>query len=247
MRIFLGWLMAWLCFSAGAVAHPTTGLPAVSTGSNPNRSMGGEFFSIGGVDLMTVPDGQEFIITMVRSSETGTPIGTSSTYGVSLLSDGVVVLTDHAIGPNSRTSIAQGDGTLRINPGAALRIESGIPGTDVQYYIEGHLVETGSPYRSEMGITPLDTHGVQTIFTADADRDFIVHTLAVKPYSTSLCDVYLNDGLLIGTHTDTVKYGDERPLWMGKGSLVVPAGGRLQLRTYGYKASYYLDGEYINP
>ncbi len=147
------------------------GMPGLSLGSNPYRVFGGEIAGGATTTLLTVPDDQEFVITMVRASENGVLMmedGEPDETGMQLLSDGEVVPTGHAIGVNSRVSIAQGDG-------------------------------------------------------------------------------YLDDALVIGTNTDTHLFGDDRPLWVGKGTLVVPAGSRLQVRAYGFRVSYYIDGEYITP
>ena len=233
-----------------ALAHPGIGLPEVSQGSNPYRVFGGEVAADTTSTLFTVPDDQEFIITMVRANVNGSSLlhsGESEDSGVELLSDGVVILTNHAIGSNSRVSIAQGDGKLPVAAGAALSIINRNPSSTVAYYIQGYLIEAGSPYRSFMGHTPLAISGLQTAITADADRDFLVRTLAVRSAAGDGIDVYIDGALLIEWDTSTHGPGDDRPLWAGKGMLVVPAGSSLQLLTNGYYASYYIDGEYIKP
>jgi hypothetical protein len=242
----------YLAFLMGpaALAHPGIGLPEVSQGSNPYRVFGGEIAVGATSTLFTVPDDQEFIITMVRCSGSGAPLlptGESADSGVELLSDGAVILTDHAIGNNSRVSITQGDGKLPVAGGAVLSIINHGPSTTAFYYIQGYLIEAGSPYRSFMGNTPLAISGLQTVFTADADRDFLVRTLAVRSAAGDGIDAYMDGALLIDWETNTHGPGDDRPLWAGRGMLIVPAGSSLQLLTNGYYVSYYIDGEYIRP
>jgi hypothetical protein len=233
-----------------ALAHPGIGLPEVSQGSNPYRVFGGEIAPSTTSTIFTVPDDQEFIITMVRSNVDGASLlhtGESADSGVELLSDGVVILTNHAIGSNSRVSIAQGEGKLPVAAGAVLSIINRGPSSTVAYYIQGYLIEAGSPYRSFMGHTPLAISGLQTAMTADADRDFLVRTLAVRSAGGDGIDLYMDGALLIEWDTATHGPGDDRPLWAGRGMLLVPAGSSLQLRTNGYFTSYYIDGEYIRP
>ena len=98
-----------------------------------------------------------------------------------------------------------------------------------------------------MGHTPLAIEGLQSVFTADADRDFLIRTLAVKSVAGDTIDVYRDGTLFVHRHTEAHSYGDDRPLWAGNGALLIPAGSTLQLRTNGYRTSYYIDGEYIAP
>jgi len=252
MGLFQQFCVFYLVFfmGPGALAHPGIGLPEVSQGSNPYRVFGGEIAADTTSTIFTVPDDQEFIITMVRSDVNGASLlhsGESEDSGVELLSDGVVILTNHAIGTNSRVSIAQGDGKLPVAAGAVLAIINRHPSITAAYYIQGYLIEAGSPYRSFMGHTPLAISGLQTAITADADRDFLVRTLAVRSAAGSTIDVYVDGALLIERNTDTHGPGDDRPLWAGRGMLLVPAGSSLQLLTRGYFVSYYIDGEYIKP
>jgi hypothetical protein len=249
LQQFCGFCLVFLVAPV-ALAHPGIGLPEVSQGSNPYRVFGGEVAADTTSTLLTVPDDQEFIITMVRANVNGSSLlhsGESADSGVELLSDGAVILTNHAIGSTSRVSIAQGDGKLPVAAGAALSIINRNPSSTVTYYIQGYLIKAGSPYRSFMGHTPLAISGLQTLITADADRDFLVRTLAVRSAAGDGVDVYIDGALLIDWETGTHGPGDDRPLWAGKGMLVVPAGSSLQLRTNGYYASYYIDGEYIKP
>ena len=242
----------YLVFLVGpvALAHPGIGLPEVSEGSNPYRVFGGEVAADTTSTIYTVPDDQEFIITMVRANVNGASLlhsGGSSDSGVELLSDGAVILTNHALGSNSRVSIAQGDGKLPVAAGSVLSIINRSPSSTAAFYIQGYLIKPGSPYRSFMGRTPFASSGLQTAITADADRDFLVRTLAVRSAAGDGIDVYIDGALLLEWDTNTHGYGDDRPLWAGKGMLVVPAGSSLQLKTNGYYASYYIDGEYIRP
>jgi hypothetical protein len=250
MRLWVGLVMGSLWFGGVAVAHPTMGLPEVSSGSHPYRVFAGEVSAGTTRTLFDVPEDQELIITMVLSSMNGTTLthsGTPFDGGIELLSDGVTVLTNHTIGSNSRVSIAQGDGKLPIAAGSVLSIRNRSLSGAATYNIQGHLVEAGSPYRSFMGHTPLATHGLQAVFTADADRDFLIRTLAVRSVAGDEIDVYMDGTLFIERHTAAHSYGDDRPLWAGKGLLPIPAGSTLQLKTNGYYVSYYIDGEYLTP
>jgi len=249
MRCLMGMVMGSLWFGGVAVAHPTMSLPEVSSGSHPYRVFAGEVPAGTTSTVFSVPEDQELIITMVLSSVNGSTLthsGEPFDGGIELLSDGVVVLTNHAIGSNSRVSIAQGDGKLPIAAGSVLSVRNRSPSGALTFNIQGHLVEAGSPYRSFMGHTPLATVGLQSVFTADADRDFLIRTLAVRSTAGDGIDVYRDGTLFVDRNTTAHIYGDDKPLWAGKGALLIPAGSSLQLYTNGYYVSYYIDGEYIS-
>ena len=255
----------WLCLLAvaflvqPALAEPYGGFPEISSGLNPHRHFGGEISDAGTVELIAVPADQEFIVTMVRSnfggvrtSSSGTP---STSNGIQLLQDGVVVLRGDVISPGSGVSISSGRGRLRVEAGTTLTFQHLGDGL-ATYYVQGFLVHQGSPYRGVYGVTPLATHGVQTAFTTEDDREFIIRTASLKAYTGdgSYCDLVIDD--------ETVVDGDSRALYdlgfygghgvsgafvTGNSALTVPPGSTIQIRTFGERCDYYIEGEYVQP
>ena len=68
LRLLLS-VVCLFAFSTNA-AHgtPTLSLPKISHGSNPYRSFVGEFTAPGTETLLAIPEGQDFIITMMYNS-----------------------------------------------------------------------------------------------------------------------------------------------------------------------------------
>jgi hypothetical protein len=238
----LGLLLMVICFSviAGGPAHsgPSLGLPEVSLGSNPYRSFANEIAPGVIEDVLTVPEGQEFIITMFK--------GQHSYF--ELLQGSTVILRGRGLDQKSSYSIAVGRGRLMIEEGATLsvRVTSTVPG---HYYLQGHFVQAGSPYRAANGTSSATSPA--TVFTADEDRDFLVRTIGLSTYS---CDVYVDGSMVIpgqsystfdlGPHYGSSMSGGG--FAMGQGALVLPAGSQLQIVARdGVTCDYYIDGEYI--
>ena len=58
------WIALSVCaWGPMAWAHPGSGMTEVSLGSDPHRTFGGVMTAPGDLELLTVPDGQEFIVT----------------------------------------------------------------------------------------------------------------------------------------------------------------------------------------
>lgn len=210
-----------------ALAGPTMGLPEVSTGANPYRSFGGSVVGESTIHpLVSVPEGQEFIVTMVNVQ-----------YGTRfILQDSTVIVGGFITGRGMDTAIAQGRGRLRIEEGTTLSIQG-----DGTYFVQGYFVQAGSPYRSFFGVT--SGEGLETIFTADADRDFIARSVMVKHLH---CDFYIDDALHIDTNNYATLYGG---FAQGFGAVVVPAESRFQIDTDSATTpcEYYIEGEYVTP
>jgi hypothetical protein len=224
------WLIALLYSvwpTAAAHADPSLSLPEISLGSNPYTSIVGQA-PYGEVDeLVEIPDGHDFIITMVNVNNGG----------FELRRDGVVVLADPII---QRAYIGSGWAKIRIEGGAVLSIRG--PDSDgADYYLQGYLAQAGGPDRFVSGRTP--GGGTHVVWTSDPDRDFIARTIQIY---NSWCN-YSLDGVPIsfGSFPFTASSGLE----MGRATFVVPAGSSLSL-THGMDGeacNYFIEGAYLQP
>lgn len=238
-------------------AGPTMVFPEVSGGGNPYRNFSGYLSTGESVELLTVPDDQDFIITLVATEQAGNRRGAggeSLNDGFELLSDGEVVLSAEAIGRYSSASIAKGNAHLRIEAGARLVIQYLRSGDPSSYYIQGYLGKSGSPYRSFNGPTPTATFTNHSVFTADLDRDFLVRTvvLKAKEQDWSACQLTVDGALKVEGPSAALYDGEQfappapaGAFVIGKGTLVVPAGSTLGIDVKGVLCEYYIDGEYI--
>ena len=234
-----------------ALAGPGSGLPEVSLGSNPYRSFGGGVES-SPVVLLTVPEGQEFIVTTVLVEHLGR-MDSAGISGFQLLQDGTPVLGGTTLGIRSLSGIGRGLGRLRLEAGSTLSIDYNGSDPYADFYVEGRFVQAGSPYRSFYGTT--SGAGPRAVFSADADRDFIVRTAVVWGADTfsQNCDIYLDGEMhLSQTIQGTFSSPDYHTryaasLASGQGALVVPAGSELSLHHAISGCGYYIDGEYITP
>jgi len=248
-------LMAGLCLVQPAFAGPYGGFPEVSVGTNPHRHFGGEISGSGTETLMTVPDGQEFIVTGFNSNVAG--VSTSSTgvvgdSGIQLLGDDTVLARGAVVGPYSGTSLSIGRARLRIEAGTTLSVQFLSPGGDArQYFVQGFLVHEGSPYRGFYGITPTAGHDIQTVTTTDGDRDFLIRTVFLEATGGGIayCNLYVNDALVVhgSTNTLTGSSSTNSAFAAGSATISVPPGGTIQVETRGYYCEYYIDGEYLQP
>jgi hypothetical protein len=245
--------------AAWAHSGPGGSLPAVSLGSNPHVNFTGQLRLGETAALMTVPADQELIVTLVATSHVGNRYredGSSMADGFELLVGGERALSAQAIGPSSNASIAQGKGRLRVPAGAALTLVYLRPGDPAAYYIEGHLVQAGSPYRSFNGPTPTGSYTSHPVFTAESDRDFVIRTAVLKSERSGSDECRLSvEGLgtipgdLSVTYDGAQHHGwsAPMPLVTGQGNLVVPAGNQVSIEVSGLLCEYYIDGEYIMP
>jgi hypothetical protein len=248
----LGVLM-FLGVGQSAAAGPYGGFPEVSVGVNPNRNFSGEVSGPGTNELLVVPEEQDFIITTIKSDSNGVLTESSGApatgSGIQLLQDGAVVLRGQVIGPYSGSSISIGKGHLRIEAGTTLSLQN-LNGWPANYYVQGYLVQQGSPYRSVYGVTPSESFDVQPIFSTEDDRVFLIRTAVFKAYGGGVdyCDLAVNDETIVdGSSMAMYDNGTPQPFVRGNGALSVPPGSTIQVRTYGRKCDYYIDGEYIQP
>ena len=223
----------FLGLSASVSAHEmaTPPMPAVNTGSNPYRSVFGVFEETDGTrDLLNIPAGQDFIITAYR--ELGGDL--------EIMRDDDVIL---GFPPSVyREHVARGDGKLRVEGGATLRVRRTASWSNSPYYLQGYFVASGGPHRFVSSSTPSGAPHV--IWTSDTDRDFVVRTLLL---TTSDCNFTL-DGTPISYGGFPYDSSHNNAVGMGRGSLVVPAGKSLSV----YRTSsdvdpcdYFIEGQYI--
>jgi len=223
-----------------ALAGPSMSLPEVSLGSNPYRSFSGHVAPGVTSDVLTVPTGQEFIVTMFKAEHSS----------FEMLQDSTVILSGRALDQKSSYSIAVGRGLLRIEEGATLSLRYVSSGGS-HYFLQGYFVHAGSPYRATNGRSAATSPA--TVFTADEGRDFLVRTIGLSTYS---CDVYMDGSMAIagnsfaafdlGPHYGTSMSGGA--FAMGLGAMVLPEDSQLQIVARdGVTCDYYIDGEYIKP
>ncbi len=233
--------MAW--------THPAGGLPEVSMGSTPNRTFAGVMAAPATIDLLIVPEGQEFIVTAFVSSISGGG-GWRDDGGFELVADGLSILGGQMIDANSYSAFGQNAGQLRVETGQTLRLQFTGSSTDASYYIQGRLVSEGSPYRSVSGILSESdmSPGPHTIFSAQAGRDFLVGTLAIY-CAGGPPNVVIDGSMAVPRQVGATSISSSRTLLAtGRGSLLVTGGSDLGLQGTGTSnCDYYMDGKYTEP
>ena len=227
-------LLSIVCLGGFATdtAHgtPTFSLPAISHGSNPFKSFVGEFTIPGTETLLEIPEGQDFIITMMYNESEN----------LQVYRDGVAILTL----PMLYKSYGQsGLAKWRVEGGATLSIRREASWGSSHYYLQGYLAESGSPHRFVHSTTP--GGGTHTVWTAEADRDFIIRTMIV---GTSWCE-FEQDGVPISYGSFPFSGGTSTAFGQGRGTLVLHAGQSLTL-THGMDGEpcdYFIEGSYVQP
>ena len=243
---------------SNASASPTLALPEVSKGTTPYASYSGTLCDTP-TDIMTVPEGQDFLVTMVST----TTDGGSSRWGdwyehhtSMLLRDEEIALSGQHIGKKSTIDIGRGDGQLPVVSGSTLRIRSiETYGSDCQhkYYVQGYFIQTGSPYRSFFN----NSNVSRTVLTVEEGKTFLVRTIALASREApSYCDVYVDGTITLEGNAwsmaDTVSGPDTAGGFAaGKGALVLTAGQQLSIGpedpTAETQCDYYVAGEYLTP
>ena len=244
----LATLISLLLHTTTSQASPT--LPEVSMGSLPYKVFSGSIPSTGSVDLFTVPDGQELIVTGVVNHVSGSG-GFSESDGLAFFADGTRVLGGVFINPSSpHSTFGVNAGRLRIVSGETLSIVYTGGGSMNRYYVQAYVVEAGSPYRSTIGTIPADSITIPTtIFTADEGQPFIVRSLILYCQGGP-ADVLLDGDVVISRHVSATTISASPTLFAkGKGALPVPAGSTLAIRSESFTGAcdYYMDGEYTHP
>ena len=237
-------------FTSIAQAGPAPTLPEVSMGSLPYKTFSGTVSPSGSVDLFTVPDGQELIVTAVINQVSGSG-GFSESNGFSLFADGLRVLGGVFISPShAHSTFGENAGRLRIPSGQRLTIAYDGGGSDADYFVQAYLVQEGSPYRSAIGTIDASViASPTTVFTADADQPFIVRTLILYCQGGP-ANVLIDGEVVLSREVGATTISASPTLFAkGKGALPVPAGSSLAIRGESFTAScdYYLDGEYTHP
>ncbi len=219
-----------LVLGGPAGAEPTMSLPEVSYGSNPYRSFAGKFTGPGTHELLVIPDGQDFIITMYDPN---------SSYQLRVYRNDEVILERSS--SLYRSYLKDGLAKLRVEGGATLSIQRDETWSEAIYYLQGYLTQPGGPERFVSGTTP--GGGTHTVFSAEEDRVFIVQTLKV---GTSHCEFAL-DGAPISF--GSFPFSSTNAFDIGRGTLVVPPGKSLSLThgMAGEACEYFLAGAYIQP
>jgi len=250
-------MRAWLCLSiilgglflpSPANAHPMGTLPEISGGTVPYKVFSG-YATVGSTTLLTVPDDQDFILTGVSNQVSGSG-GFSGGNGFEFHSDGVWVLGGSFISSFPHTTFGQNEGRLRIEAGRTLTLSYSGGSPTAAYFVQGYFVAAGSPYRSTIGtILAPATDGTTIIFTAEADRTFIIRSLILYCQGGP-ANVLVDDVLAIPRHVDAATIGANPSLFaIGKGAMPVPPGATVAIAGESFTGScdYYLDGQYVQP
>jgi hypothetical protein len=215
--------------AAVAQAGPLESLPEISSGSIPFVHYGGSMEPLTTVDLVTVPEGQDLIITLVNSSP-----------GARLLADGAVAAPYWLTEAGANSSVSKGTASLRFTSGTTVSLYN-LRDSDTGYFVQGYLAAPNSPYRSFAGFR-VDSPSVRHIFTAESDRAFLVQTTAVL----GGCDVLIDDVLTIPATSKAAYVGyTNRGMIQGRATLVIPPGATLQIQPS--ECDYYFDGKYLVP
>ncbi len=251
-RIAVVLLMGWV---SSSWAHTPGGLtlPSVSTGSVPYKSFNG-LACTEPTDLLTVPSGQEFIITTVSSTANGSAsVAGDWDGGTRLLKDDEVLLAGSVFSSTMSVSVSSGNGRLPVEAGARLSIHTTASSGCGYYFLQGYLIESGSPYRAYFG-SSVD----RTVMTVDPEKSFLVRTIALSTReSPSHCHVWVDGERVIHGESflvhDRGSYdgGNPGPFPLGKGALLLTSGQSLQVgpedASTSTQCDYYIEGEYIMP
>ena len=215
--------------AAVAQAGPLESLPEISSGSIPFVHYGGLLPPSTTVDLVTVPDGQDLIITLVNSSP-----------GARLLADGAIAAPYWLSEAGANSSVSKGTASLRFISGTTVSLHN-LRDSDTEYFVQGYLAAPNSPYRSFTGLG-VDSPSVRDIFTAESDRAFLVQTTAVM----GGCNVLIDGVLTIPGSSKAAYVGyTNRGMIQGRATLVIPPGATLQIQPS--ECDYYFDGKYLVP
>ncbi len=246
-----------ILFPAMAVASPALVLPAVSTGSVPYQHFSGALCDTP-TTLLTVDPDKEFLVTMAvtdTDSQTSQGGDWEDHYGAMLMVDGVPVLAGQTIGEKATIPVSRGFGKLPVPGGSTLSIKTThYTGCNRHYYLQGHYIEPGSPYRSFFGNSNIS----RDVITAAAGQVFLVRTIATSSRDApSHCHVWIDGSKVIHGNTWTTT---DRNYWgsgsaggfaSGQGTMVLTEGMTLQVGpddpTLETQCDYYVAGEYIHP
>ncbi|MAY80559.1 MAG: hypothetical protein CL930_07220 [Deltaproteobacteria bacterium] len=252
LRFALVLLVGWVS-SAWAHTPGELTLPSVSTGSAPYKSFSG-LACTEPTDLLTVPEGQEFIITAVGSTAHGSSsVAGDWDGGTRLLKDGEVLLAGSVFSRSMSVSVSTGNGRLPVEAGARLSIHTTASSGCGYYFLQGYLSEAGGPYRAYFG-NSVD----RTVMTVDSGKSFLVRTISLSTRESPWhCHVWVDGALVIHGETfmvhDRGSYdgGNPGPFPLGKGALLLSSGQSLQIgpedATASTQCDYYIEGEYLRP
>jgi hypothetical protein len=231
-------LVIWsVWFGAVAAAHPTLGPSGVSLERNPYRSYGGTSPTV-----LEVPHDQDFIMTLRHKAR------------VKIDGSFISFRWDDWGSLPSRSALSTGKAKFRIPAGSSIEFSRE---TSYSYYVQGYFIQAGSPYRYVYGTneavgTTSWVPRTTTVFTAEADRDFLVRTVVLEQGTDERCKLLVDGELLVSNeqwltspgHSVVGQYGG---LAQGYGALVVPAGSSIQISSWLVDCNYYIEGEYITP
>jgi hypothetical protein len=254
--ILIGAMVLGSVLQTEALAAPGLGFPEVSSGTAPYRHYSGELCEAA-TDVLTVPDGQEFLVTMVVTTTDGgsSHHGDWSEFsGAMLMRDGVIALAGTAIGQKSTLPVASGTGRLPVSSGSTLSIKAvATGGSCYHFYLQGYFIEAGSPYRSFYGNSALGSD----VITVEAGKQFLVRTIALSSRAwPNYCHVWIDGVRTIHGNTWAVT---DRNFWGsgraggfadGKGAMLLTEGMTLQVvsndPTVESQCDYYMAGESID-
>jgi hypothetical protein len=238
-------------------ASPGLSLPEVSVGNIPYKTFSGPLCDTP-TPLLTVPEGQEFLVTMVTTTTDGGSSlnGDWMDHGGSMLTrDSVPILAGQAIGKKASIPVAKGTGRLPIPSGSALAIQSiGYPGCSRSFYLQGYYIQEGSPYRAFYNSSALS----REVLTVETGQTFLVRTAALSSReSPNHCHVWVDGEIVIDgdtwATTDRSHWGSGSAggFASGLGTLVLTEGMKLEVGPVDVsiesQCDYYIAGETITP
>jgi hypothetical protein len=246
-----------LMFGQTAQASAGLSLPEVSAGAIPYKTFSGALCDAS-TPLLTVPEGQEFLVTMVTTTTDG---GSSLNgdwvdhSGAMLTMDSLPILAGQAIGQKATIPVTKGTGRLPIPSGSTLAIQSiGYPGCSRSFYLQGYLIQEGSPYRSFYNNSALS----REVLTVEPGQTFLVRTAALSSREwPNYCHVWVDGEIVIDgdtwATTDRSHWGNGSAggFASGLGTLVLTEGMKLEVGPVDVsiesQCDYYIAGEIITP
>jgi hypothetical protein len=142
---------------------------------------------------------------------------------------------------------------LPIGSGSTLSIKVDPSSGCGRYFLQGYLIEAGSPYRAYFG-SSVD----RTVMMVEAGKSFLVRTIALSTRESPWhCHAWVDGAKVIDGETfvihDRGSYdgGNAGAFAIGKGTLVLSSGQSLEVGPEEAGAptqcDYYVEGEYITP
>ena len=227
------WLCVFLLWSSAVVAGPVMSHPDVSLGENPIRNFSGEVDHGETVTLMTVPDGQDFVITGMLQPHNRLQIKQNEE----------VLVPQWASGLLGNRLL-----TVKVESGRTLSVEHVTASMSSEsFYLQGYFTPTGGPQEFFVGMTgvkDLDEVLREEVWRNESEQTFVVRYFYVNVGDR--CGIYLDDALVFapGGALTANHYLPQD----GRLTFLVPTGSTLKIEA-GYTAhcKYIMSGEYMQP